>query len=403
MNRLGFLAALTALVVTVVVILGTGGGGGTSGPATTGTETGAGTQGSTTTAATSSCTATVSIGLLAPLSGDFAAMGADQLHWARFFVADWNTSHTPKLRIVPADTEHDPDKAATLAQQFAGDGSILGVIGPAGADEVESAASALRTAGLGFISPSATRASLAGGADKGYFFRVVPNEMAQAPVDVAFMTKHLGVGAGTGVLVVSDGASASSRLAGAVEAGLKAHGAAVSHVSVSRGATDFSAAIGAIGSGTKVAFLALGSPAQAQLFAEQLRAAGKQAVVFGSDGTFDPAAFSANGSYVSYATPEAESYAADSATGEQFQARYHDKTTAFGVASYVAAQIWAAAIHQACVNGSLSRESARALLPTTSLSTSLLGTPVEFAGAGELKAARFHVLKLVHGSLVTVQ
>jgi branched-chain amino acid transport system substrate-binding protein len=205
------------------------------------------------------------------------------------------------------------------------------------------------------------------------------------------------------VLVVDDQESYSTGLADAVERGLKAQGVTVARASVSQKTTDFSSLIGRIGTSTKVVFLPFQLASEAQLFAQQLHAQGKPAIVFGSDGTYDSSMFTASGSYVSFFAPDVATVPDAEATAKQFEKRYHGPPTAFGVPNYVAAQIWAAAIHQACVNGAVTRATVRALLPTTSLSTSLLGTGISFTATGEVKGARFHVFKIVDGKYVTVQ
>ena len=46
---------------------------------------------------------TVQIGMLAPITGPAGSIGADQLHWAQFFVAQWNKAGSkPKLKLVQA-------------------------------------------------------------------------------------------------------------------------------------------------------------------------------------------------------------------------------------------------------------------------------------------------------------
>src|SRR5205823_12452233 len=86
------------------------------------------------------CSGTVSIGMMAPITGPAGSIGSDQLHWAQFFVSHWNadSSNSPKLKLVQGDTQLDPSKASTAAQQFASNKSIVGIIGPAGSDEVRS-------------------------------------------------------------------------------------------------------------------------------------------------------------------------------------------------------------------------------------------------------------------------
>src|SRR3954469_5049930 len=98
-----------------------------------------------------SCKKGVSIGMLAPITGPAGSIGSDQLHWAQFYVTQWNKGkgHV-KITLAQGDTPLDPAKASTVAQSFASNGKILGVIGPAGSDEVQAVAPILKKAGLVF-------------------------------------------------------------------------------------------------------------------------------------------------------------------------------------------------------------------------------------------------------------
>ena len=56
----------------------------------------------TTTAASGggACSSTVSLGMLAPITGPAGSIGSDQLHWAQFFISNWNadSANSPKLK-----------------------------------------------------------------------------------------------------------------------------------------------------------------------------------------------------------------------------------------------------------------------------------------------------------------
>src|SRR5258708_7461711 len=144
-------------------------------------------------AATASCSNGVTIGMLAPITGPAASIGSDQLHWAQFYITQWNKvkGHV-KLKLAQGDTQLDPSKASTVAQSFASNSAIMAVIGPAGSDEVQAVAPILKKAGLAFTSGSATRVSLTDGTLKGSFFRVVPNDGVQGPTAASYMTSTLG-------------------------------------------------------------------------------------------------------------------------------------------------------------------------------------------------------------------
>src|SRR6185437_3787181 len=233
-------------------------------------------------AASASCS-TVSLGMLAPITGPASSIGADQLHWAQYYVTQWNRvkGHV-KIKLVQGDTQLDPAKASTVAQSFASNSSIMGVIGPAGSDEVQAVAPILRKAGLAFATGSATRVSLTNGSQKGFFFRDVPNDGVQGPTAANYMFAKLGVKSGSSVMVVDDQESYSTGLADIVGSNLSGQGVHVDRESISQKDTDFSSLVAKVTSATKVVYLPFQLASQAQLFAQQLKAQGKKAIAFGS-------------------------------------------------------------------------------------------------------------------------
>src|SRR3954454_13681293 len=195
-------------------------------------------------ASAASCKSGVQIGMLAPITGPAASIGGDQLHWAQFYFSQWNKvkGHV-KIKLVQGDTQLDPSKASTVGQSFASNKSILGVIGPAGSDEVQAAGPILRKAGLAFASGSATRVSLSNGSQKGFFFRVVPNDGVQGPTAANYMFTKLGVKSGDAVMVVDDQESYSTGGPDIVGTSLSAKGIKVSRESISQKDTDFSSLV----------------------------------------------------------------------------------------------------------------------------------------------------------------
>jgi branched-chain amino acid transport system substrate-binding protein len=353
--------------------------------------------------ATATCTGGVSIGMMAPVTGPAGSIGSDQLHWAQYFADRWNASHKIKLNIVQGDTQLDPSKASTVAQQFASDSSIMGVIGPAGSDEVQAVASILKKAGLAFASGSATRVSLTSGAFKGYFFRDVPNDGVQGPTDATYMMSHLGVKKGDTVMIVDDQESYSTGLADIVQKTLKAKGVNVDRESVSQKATDFSSLVAKVDSSTKVVFLPFQVASEAQLFAQQLKAQGKSAVAFGSDGTFDSSKFKAAGSYVSFFAPDVTTIKADKTIVAGYHKAFPGGTTPFGAPNYVLAQMYAAAIDKACNDNRISRDEVRADFAKVGLRNTILGQPIKFTAKGDVRGAKFHIFQIQkNGSYLTV-
>jgi branched-chain amino acid transport system substrate-binding protein len=350
-----------------------------------------------------SCKKGVSVGMLAPVTGPAGSIGSDQLHWAQFYFTQWNKvkGHV-KIKLVQGDTQLDPAKASTVAQSFASNSSILGVIGPAGSDEVQAAAPILKKAGLAFASGSATRVSLTDGSNAGYFFRDVPNDGVQGPTAANYMISKLGVKSGDTVMVVDDQESYSTGLADIVGAALTAKGVKVDRESISQKSTDFSALVAKAGS-AKVAYLPFQLATQAQLFAQQLKAQGKSAIVFGSDGTFDSSKFTVDGSYISFFAPDVTTIKADAKIVAAFQKQFPGATSPFGAPNYVLAQMYSSAITRSCGDGKTTRAEVRKNFAKVSLGTSLLGTPIKFTANGDLAGAEFHVFKIVGGKYETIQ
>jgi branched-chain amino acid transport system substrate-binding protein len=354
-------------------------------------------------AAGASCKKGVSIGMLAPITGAAASIGGDQLHWAEFYVSQWNKvkGHV-KIKLVQGDTQLDPSKASTVAQSFASNASIMGVIGPAGSDEVSAVAPILRKAGLAFASGSATNPKLTNGSYKGYFFRDVPNDNVQGPTDANYMYSKLGAKSGTSVMIVDDQESYSTGLADIVGQSLAGKGVKVDRESISQKDTDFSSLIAKVTSSTKVVFLPFQLASQAQLFAQQLKAQGKTAVTFGSDGTYDVKNFTA-GNYVSFFAPDVTTISTNAKIVAQFHKQFPGATSPFGAPNYVLAQMYSNAITKACKDNKISRAELRADFAKVSLPNTILGTPVRFTAKGDLAGAKFHIFKIVNGKYVTVQ
>jgi branched-chain amino acid transport system substrate-binding protein len=355
-----------------------------------------------TTAATASCSNGVTIGIQAPITGPAGSIGSDQLHWASFYFTQWNKTHKLKIHLKQEDTQLDPSKASTTAQALASTGSVMGIIGPAGSDEVQAVAPILRKAGLAFASGSATRVSLTNGAWKGYFFRDVPNDGVQGPTDANYMFEKLGVKSGSSVMVVDDQESYSTGLADIVGQSLSGKGVKVDRESVSQKATDFSSLIAKVDSNTKVVFLPFQVASEAQLFAQQLQAQGKTAIAFGSDGTFDSSKFTVNGSYISFFAPDVTTIPADASIVKAFHKQYPGATSPFGAPNYVLAQAYANAVTTACKDGKVSRAEVRKDFAKVSLPNTILGGPVRFTAKGDVAGAKFHIFKIEDGKYVTI-
>jgi branched-chain amino acid transport system substrate-binding protein len=399
---------LAALVAALgVAAAGCGGGGEEAAPAETAAATTAPAEtaapaetGAPAEAAGIECTA--SIGVMAPITGDAASIGNEQLNWAKFAVERFNEENGTSFTLVEGDTQLDPAQASTVAPQFVSNEDIVAVVGPAGSQEVEAVGDVFERANMPFVSMSATNTALSDGRYP-TFFRVVPTDADQAPTDANYMIDQLGV---QKVFIVDDQTSYSRPLADGVQQVLEDAGVEVTRQSVSQDQTDFSALVSRVADDTDVVFLPWQIAANAQLFGEQMQEQGKQAVIFGSDGLFSPDDFKIAGSYVSSFAPDIRNIddPAIQELAQAYQAEYGDFGT-FGPPTFAAATVVMDAILRVCQAGEEpTREAVLEEIKATNQETSILGQPIVFTENGDLEGAQFFIFQVQDdGSYTLVQ
>ena len=342
------------------------------------------------------CAHTRTLGLLAPLSGALPFLGREQRNWARLAVARHNARSRVAYRLVELDSALEPAQAAGQARELAANPAVLAVVGPAGSDEVPAAGAVFARARLGYVSGSATRAVLTNGANPG-FFRVVPSSAVQASTVARYVVSGLHA---TRVLVVDDSSAYSLPLADEVARLLKAR-VTVERDSVHDGQTSYGSTI-AKAKGKLVVFLPWKTPARAQRFGEQLRAKNPRATIFGADALYS-ADFKLNRSLVTMFAPDVRRVRAATPVVRDYIRRYGPGWSVLGAPTYVATQVAMAAVDRACRNGTASRAEVRLALATTRLRTSVLGIPVSFTRAGDLRRDRYWIYRVAGGKFVLVQ
>jgi branched-chain amino acid transport system substrate-binding protein len=332
-----------------------------------------------------------SIGIMGPFTGDVAAIGQEQLNWAKFAVDTFNEEHGSTFELVEGDTQLDPAQASVVAPQFVDNDAIFAVVGPAGSQEVEAVGGIYADASMAFISPSATATNLT--EDYETFYRVVPTDADQGPTDATYMVEELGA---QNVLIIDDQSSYSTGLADSTTAALEDGGATVTRESVSQDQTDFSSLVSAVSDDTDVVFLPWQVAANAQLFGNQLAEQGKDAVIFGSDGLFSPDDFKIAGSYVSSFAPDITGLD-DPAIQDMvaaFEDEYGDFGT-FGPPTFAATTVVMEAATAVCEGGEEpSREAVLEQMDQTDLAESILGQPIAFTDIGDIEDATFFIFQV---------
>jgi branched-chain amino acid transport system substrate-binding protein len=300
-----------------------------------------------------SCSKTITLPFVTPLTGGAGFLGTEQMSWAQYAVKSLAPGLGLKIKVVGGDTpvEQGPAPAQVLAQKYIGDPSVLAILGPSTSGAVAASTQTYFAAKLAHLSPSATRTDLTkrvNGTLEGTpaFFRDVPGDYIQGPSDASYMIKTLHV---KKVVIMDFQEPYSLGLASAVEQTLKAAGVSTIHLSAPNTTTDYSAYVTKVPSDADIVFFPTQKPGDAQTFAQQLIEQGKKAKVFGGDGSNDPSQFKVPGSYVSNFAPDITGIAADKAIIAGWQKDNQGKAVgSFGPPSYGAAQILMTAIKIAC-------------------------------------------------------
>jgi len=374
MKRTGIIAAgaLGALVLAGCGSTSSGSGGGSTATA----------------AASNKCSP--SIGFEGPITGPASPVGDEQLHFAELALSMDNTANKTDIKLVQGDTQLNPAQATTVTQQFTSNSAIVGVVGPAGSQEVEAVGPLMARAGLAFMSGSATNKTLTTGTYP-TFFRVVSNDGVQGPQDANYIVSNLHPKA---VMIVDDQEVYSTGLVSSMIPVFQAAGVKVDHESVSQKVTDFSSLVAKVTSATTVVVLPWQLAANAQQFGRDLAQQHKKAVIFGTDGLFSPGTFSISGSYVSSFGPDITAIPADASLVATAKAKYGTFGT-FGPPIFAATHIFDEAIASVCKAGQTpSRANVLAAVKATNEPTSILGQPISFGPHGDLVNGKFFLFKL---------
>jgi branched-chain amino acid transport system substrate-binding protein len=350
------------------------------------------------------------LAVMAPITGPAATIGREQRNWAKYAVDNFNAADEnegQRARLIEFDTQLDPARASTAAQRIASNANILGVVGPAGSQEVKAVAPAFKKAGITYVSGSATATDLTKAPRSGgpTFFRVVPNDAVQGPTIARYIRTVLKP---TEVWVIDDQTSYGQPLAASVAANLRANKVKVTRESVGRDDTDFSSIVTRIPSGGRViVVMAHQIAANAQIFGTQLKEQGKTATIFGTDGLFS-SDFKVNGSYVSSFAPDIRNIT----SSRRFVTGYFKKfgknapLGTFGPPSYVAAQALLNAISQSCTtgraDGNVNRAEVLKYTKQTLIRSSILGFNISFDARGDVRGAKFFIFRVEGGKFVLV-
>ena len=341
----------------------------------------------------------IKIGFMGPLTGGAAFIGQEQLGFAKVVAQIVGAEYGLEIEIVEGDTEINPDTGRIVAERFAADAEIIGVVGPAGSQVCESTQPVFEDAGLAHITPSCTRTDLTTPGTAA-FFRPIPTDADQSRTVAAHMLDELGV---TALYAVEDQSSYAVGLVDELETLLSEGGASIERSSVTQEETDFSSiATAAIASGADAVFFAGQIEGQLGTLAVQLREQGYEGIYYLPDGGFslgwvETAGDASNGTYVSFFSPDPNLVPEAAPYNEAYAAEYSEEFGAFGGAAGLATQVLVEAVARCAEAGDVSRGCVVAEMGGTDMANSMLGIPVTF-GDGNQAGGGFSLFQVQDGA-----
>jgi branched-chain amino acid transport system substrate-binding protein len=350
----------------------------------------------------------VKIGAAGPFTGQLAKIGTDALQSIKMAVEDFNASGAMPgvtVSVLEGDDAADPAKASAVAEKYASDDAVIGVVGPMTSSAVKSALPILDEAGIPIVTQSATNDELSA-MGVAVFHRICPKDSVQGPSIAKFMIDDLQA---KKVYIIDDKGTYSQGLADQVDAALKEAGVTTERAQITPEDKDFSAVLTKVKTfAPDILFTPIPSPAQAAAIAKQAQSMGMDLQLFGGDGVKDPTEFIANaggateGAYLTSLGPMPESVPAAQDFLNKYIAKYNE-TSLFTAQSYEATMVLLEALKQTGVqDGEIDRAALNDALGATNY-TGIMGFPISFTPEGDLAEGGIYIVQVQGDEFVPVK
>jgi branched-chain amino acid transport system substrate-binding protein len=239
----------------------------------------------------------VTIGVMAPTSGDLSALGLGIQHSVELAVKQANDNKTIPgwtIKALAKDDEAKPDVGKNAATQFAGDPTVAGVVGNLNSSVSQSTQPVLATAKIVQVSPANTGPSLTRGAKfdttpvRPYdtYFRTCTTDLVQGPFAARYLYTNVGI---KKVATVHDKKTYGQGLVAAfTKEFTKLGGTVTAAETINPDDSNFQAVISKVKpTGPQALYYGGEYPAGGPL-SQQMKAAGLKIPLMGGDGIFDP-------------------------------------------------------------------------------------------------------------------
>ncbi|MFQ6172548.1 branched-chain amino acid ABC transporter substrate-binding protein [Oryzobacter sp. R7] len=235
------------------------------------------------------------IGVIAPLSGDLAALGKGIEHSVDLAIKQANESKAIPgwtLELAAEDDQATPDVGKNAATKLASDKDVIGVVGTLNSSVAQSVQPVLAAANITQVSPANTNPALTQGADfatapkRTYptYFRTCTTDSIQGPFAARYLFEKAGI---KEIATVHDKKTYGQGLVDAFTAEYeKLGGKVVAAETINPDDDKYDAVISKIKPSNPKAVYYGGEFPQAGPFSQQMKAAGLNVPLMGGDGIF---------------------------------------------------------------------------------------------------------------------
>jgi branched-chain amino acid transport system substrate-binding protein len=338
------------------------------------------------------------IGAAGPFTGELSKIGLDSLNAIKMAVKEFNDAGGIDGRLVEVlegDDAGDPATGNVVADKFAGDPRVLGVIGPMNSSVVNAVLPIYDKANLAVISQSATTPELT---ELGYkvMFRVCPRDDSQGKAAATFIAEKIRP---EKVYILDDKSVYGQGLADEVVKNLETLGGfEIKRDQVGAQDKEFGSVVTRLKEfGPDLVYTSFSNPSQAAALAKQLMASGEKPVFMGGDGCKEKDQLiggggdAVQGMYVTAIGRDLREVQEAAGFVEKFE-REHGAMSIFSGQSYEATKILLSAIKAASEKGDLTREAVLSEVAATKEYRGILGFPISFDSKGDLIGGEILVL-----------
>jgi branched-chain amino acid transport system substrate-binding protein len=292
------------------------------------------------------------IGVIAPLSGDLAALGKGIEHSVDLAIKQANESKAIPgwtLELAAEDDQATPDVGKNAATKLASDKDVIGVVGTLNSSVAQSVQPVLAAANITQVSPANTNPALTQGADfatapkRTYptYFRTCTTDSIQGPFAARYLFEKAGI---KEIATVHDKKTYGQGLVDAFSQEFtKLGGKIVAAETINPDDDKYDAVISKIRPSNPKAVYYGGEYPQAGPFSQQMKAAGLNVPLMGGDGIYSGeyvklAGATATGDLATSVGAPTDSLASAKAFVDAYNAaKYADPYEAYGAYSYDAA------------------------------------------------------------------